>query len=83
MVAGDEAKGSEWIDEDDAPDLSTPEWAERLRAIPVTRGRPILDKVGEEATIAIDADVIERFRQGGAGWQSRINAALREWLDTH
>jgi uncharacterized protein (DUF4415 family) len=24
------------------------------------------------------ADVLERFRAGGAGWQSRINEALRK-----
>jgi hypothetical protein len=28
-----------------------------------------------------DPDIIERFRATGPGWQSRINAALREYLD--
>ncbi|MBU1664971.1 MAG: BrnA antitoxin family protein, partial [Gammaproteobacteria bacterium] len=23
------------------------------------------------------------FRSSGPGWQSRMNAALREWLETH
>jgi len=31
-------------------------------------------------TIRLDPDVIEAFRAQGRGWQSRINAALREWL---
>ncbi|SSC69657.1 unnamed protein product [Ciceribacter sp. T2.26MG-112.2] len=31
-------------------------------------------------TIRLDPDVLERFRQTGPGWQSRINAALRDWL---
>jgi len=34
-------------------------------------------------TIRLDADIIDRFRAGGPGWQSRINAALREWLADH
>ena len=31
-------------------------------------------------SIRLDPDVIEHFRAGGPGWQSRINAALREKL---
>ena len=31
-------------------------------------------------TMAFDADVIEAFRQGGDGWQARMNDALRAWL---
>jgi uncharacterized protein (DUF4415 family) len=30
--------------------------------------------------LRIDPDIIERFRATGPGWQSRINAALREYL---
>ena len=65
-----------WEDPDDAPDLSQPEWAEKLDKIPVRRGRP--RKVS--TTIRLDADVMDAFHAGGEGWQSRINAALREWL---
>jgi uncharacterized protein (DUF4415 family) len=28
-------------------------------------------------TLRLDPDVIDAFRKGGPGWQSRINAALR------
>ena len=31
-----------------------------------------------QVTLRLDPDVIDRFRAGGAGWQSRINAALRK-----
>jgi uncharacterized protein (DUF4415 family) len=27
--------------------------------------------------------VIERFRAAGDDWEARLDAALREWLDTH
>jgi len=30
-----------------------------------------------------DADVLEAFRATGKGWQTRMNAALREWLKEH
>lgn len=28
----------------------------------------------------LDPDGLDGFRKTGPGWQSRINAALREWL---
>ncbi len=31
-----------------------------------------------QVTLRLDPDVIERFRNGGPGWQGRINAALRK-----
>ena len=34
-------------------------------------------------TVRFDADVLNAFRAGGRGWQTRINDALREWLETH
>ena len=32
-------------------------------------------------TLRLDADVLDTFRSGGPGWQSRINAALRKALE--
>lgn len=46
------------------------------------RGRPVgSDK--ESTTIRFDQDVLAAFRAGGPGWQTRMNAALRDWLKTH
>ena len=46
------------------------------------RGRPAgSSKVS--TTIRFDADVVAKFRARGRGWQSRMNAALREWLQTN
>jgi uncharacterized protein (DUF4415 family) len=42
------------------------------------RGRPKLENPKEQVTLRIDRDVLEKFRAGGAGWQSRINKALRK-----
>ena len=32
----------------------------------------------EQIHIRLDADVIEHFRRGGRGWQTRLNNALRQ-----
>jgi uncharacterized protein (DUF4415 family) len=34
--------------------------------------------VKEQVTLRIDQDVLEHFREGGPGWQDRINDALRK-----
>ena len=37
-----------------------------------------LPGVKELVSLRIDQDVLEHFQEGGAGWQERINAALRK-----
>jgi len=44
-------------------------------------GRPLSDRPKQQVTLRLDADVIEHFRATGPGWQTRINAALRECLE--
>jgi uncharacterized protein (DUF4415 family) len=75
--------GASWVDPDDAPDLSAPEWADKIAAAPVVRGRPRLEDPKVSTTLRPDADIVRRFRAEGRGWQSRINAVLRTWVDTH
>ena len=70
----------DWVDPDDAPDLSTPEWRKVFENTPVTRGRPKAEQPKHSTTIRLDGDIIAHFRAGGDGWQTRINAALREWM---
>ena len=76
---------------DDAPEL-TPEMMARARTIfeiPEEAefaefirkgGRPQLPERYRKrrVTIMLDPDVIEHFKAGGKGWQTRINAALRK-----
>jgi uncharacterized protein (DUF4415 family) len=69
-----------WVDPDDAPDLSQPEWTEKLATAAVKRGRPRSPRPKLSTTIRLDADVMAAFRAEGEGWQTRINSALREWL---
>jgi uncharacterized protein (DUF4415 family) len=39
---------------------------------------PAVPGVKEMVTLRIDRDVLDFFQQDGAGWQERINAALRK-----
>lgn len=48
------------------------------RGVPVRRGRPLVDRPKQQVTLRLDADVLEKFRTSGPGWQGRINAALRK-----
>lgn len=46
------------------------------------RGRPPSARIKEHVNIRLDADVVGAFKEGGVGWQTRINNALRDWLKT-
>lgn len=34
-------------------------------------------------TIRLSPDVLEAFKSAGNGWQTRIDTALKDWLQTH
>ncbi len=36
--------------------------------------------IKERITIRLSREVVEQFRASGEGWQTRVDAALREWL---
>jgi uncharacterized protein (DUF4415 family) len=38
----------------------------------------VLPGAREQVSLRIDKDVLEHFQQDGAGWQDRINTALRK-----
>ena len=67
--------------EDDAPELTETD----LVAAEVWEGDRFVRRVGrpkgsgtkELVTLRIDRDVLDRFRAGGPGWQTRLNDALR------
>lgn len=67
--------------EDDAPELTETD----LVAAEVWEGDRFVRRVGrpkgsgtkELVTLRIDRDVLDRFRAGGPGWQTRLNEALR------
>jgi uncharacterized protein (DUF4415 family) len=46
------------------------------RAVPMKRGRPISSNPRKLISIRLPADVIERWRATGPGWQTRMAARL-------
>ncbi len=68
-------------DFDEIPDLSTPEWLEKFATVKVQRGRPKALTTKVSTTIRLSPDVLEHFKAGGPGWQSRINEALRKVVE--
>lgn len=49
------------------------------------RGRPPLpeDSRKQRVTLYLDPDLLDFFKRGGKGWQTRINAALQEYRSEH
>ena len=91
----------EWVDPDDAPELTE---EDLVRAVWTIGGKVVSEKEGREAfakklrgrpvgsvskspkkltTIRLSAEVIEQFKAAGAGWQTKIDLALKDWLLTH
>ena len=88
-----------WVDPDDAPELTNDffeqgEWqigdqlvsaqagAAALREA-LSRGRPKAQSTKQALTVRYDTEVIEAFKATGKGWQTRMNDALKDWLQTH
>jgi len=71
---------SSWVDPDDAPELDD-EWFERAEIRigdkVIRRGRPA-GSAKQLVSLRLDKAVIDRFKAAGAGWQTRINDALRK-----
>lgn len=65
----------------DARPFSERDWKKAKPQVRV--GRPKSESPKVFTGIRLDADVIETFKATGKGWQTRVNAALREWLKTH
>jgi len=80
MSASRKDTESSWIDPDDAPELDD-EWFEKAdfkigdKVIRPGR-RPGSSK--RLVSLRLDQAVIDHFRAGGAGWQTRLNEALRK-----
>jgi uncharacterized protein (DUF4415 family) len=81
MNASKKSTAPAWIDPDDAPDLSSPEWQKKFQNTKPNRGRPKSDRPKISTTLRLDAAVIEHFKKGGKGWQTRINKVLRKLVD--
>jgi len=71
---------ADWIDPDDAPELDD-EWFAKADLVLgrkiIRKGRPP-GSTKDAVSLRLDQVVIDHFRAGGPGWQTRINDALRK-----
>jgi uncharacterized protein (DUF4415 family) len=73
-----DAMKDEDIDFSDSPEVSPEMFARAL----VRRGlKPTARKA--QLTLRLDSDVLEWFRKQGQGYQTKINALLRAYMDAH
>ena len=62
------------IDTSDVPEVK--DWSGAVRGA-------LYRPVKRLTSLRLDADLLEWFRRGGDGYQTRINAVLREYVERH
>lgn len=98
MNAKSQNTGKAWLDPDDAPELTEDFFEQGVWQVgekPISRpeaqqemarrrGRPAGSGSGSKVstTIRFDAEILDAFKVTGEGWQTRMNDALKEWLQS-
>ena len=75
----DDLTDEEWARFRPASEVLPPSLLARLRS----PGRPKAEVTKERITIRLSPEVVGAFRASGSGWQTRMDAALRDWLKDH
>jgi uncharacterized protein (DUF4415 family) len=76
--------GSEWhVGAKPASEAFEPKTYAALVAMKRPRGRPKSQETKVFTAIRLDADLLETFKATGKGWQTRVNAALRQFITEH
>jgi uncharacterized protein (DUF4415 family) len=66
-----------------ASELFTPDRMQALVGMKRPTGRPKSETPKVFTAIRLDADVLAEFKATGKGWQTRMNAALRQFIVEH
>lgn len=66
-----------------AQDPDTYEPSDRELSMMRRPGRPLGSGTKTQITLRLDSDVVDKFKASGSGWQTRINDALKSWVQTH
>ncbi len=69
-----------WIDEDDAPELTD---AFFEQADEYNNGVLIKRGFASKEIVNLDSDIIAIFKATGENWQAKMNDVLREWVKLH
>ena len=70
------------IDDEDAQPL-TAEQLNEMVPLRSLRGRPRSENKKQLVSIRYSPEVLEFFKSSGAGWKSRMDAVLREYVAAH
>lgn len=70
------------LSDPDALPLTEAEW-NNVKPLLRVGGRPKAEVTKERITIRLSPDVLAAFKATGKGWQSRIDTALKEWVQVH
>ncbi len=84
-AAGNSLSDWAWVraHEPDLTDPDAPDFSGLMRAeLKRLRGRPTGSGCKDAVSLRVDRDVLAGFRATGRGWQTRMNEALRAWLET-
>lgn len=85
MNASKQNSPTTFHDPDDAPEL-TDEFFQRADLYDgerlVRRGRPPVAVPRPMLSMRVDADLLAHLRATGAGWQTRVHAALKEAVES-
>lgn len=57
------------------------DWVKEARAATGLTRRPLENK--KQVTLRLDAEVLDYFRGQGRGWQGRMNAVLRSFMERY
>ena len=80
-AAEDAAITAAAMSDPDAVPFTDAEWAQ-VKPL-ARRGCPLGSGTKTQITLRLDIDVVDRFKASGDGWQTRINDALKSWVQTH
>jgi uncharacterized protein (DUF4415 family) len=73
----------DWVDPDDAPELDE-QWFQDAHVyigdtlIKRGVGRPPIKNTKEMLSLRLDADILEKLRASGKGWQTRLSNHIKE-----
>lgn len=77
---------TDWIDPDDAPELTDDffEQADEYRENTLVRRGRVQTKAQKVfLSVPYSPEVVDYFRATGEGWQARMDMALKDWIKTH
>jgi uncharacterized protein (DUF4415 family) len=79
--ADDAAIAAAALADPEAVPFTDAEWA-KVKPL-VRRDRPLGSGTETQVALRLDVEVLQRFKASGDGWQTRINEALKSWVQTH